>query len=99
MFHALLGPRDDSGQLRQENGVAPLLFLMAIKRVAPAWARLSLSSEDGVEITEQIRNESSILEFFGESLESVRQAAEDLGLVEKRLDLSLIETDLPDFSF
>lgn len=92
-------PANASGQIRKEHGIAPLLFLMALKRIAPAGVRLSIASEDAVEIGPDLKLETRALEFFGATLDSVREAAEELRILERRIDLSQIETDWPDFSF
>lgn len=92
-------PNSASGQIKKENGVAPLLFLMAAKRIAPQGFRISISSEDSVEISDRLKQEAGALSFLGATLESIREVAEELGLLEKRLDLTEIETDFADFSF
>ena len=88
-----------AGSLLKEHGVFSLLLIMALKKVAPEGITISLSHEDGVEISCQLKMESQALSFFDTDLESVRSIAEAIGLLEKRLDLSMVETELDDFYF
>ena len=88
-----------AGSLLKEHGVFSLLLIMALKKVAPDGITISLSHEDGVEISDQLKMESQALSFFDTDLESVRSIAEAIGLLEKRLDLSMVETELDDFYF
>jgi len=88
-----------AGSLLKEHGVFSLLLIMALKKVAPDGITISLSHEDSVEISDQLKMESQALSFFDTNLESVRSIAEEIGLLEKRLDLSMVETELEDFYF
>jgi predicted DNA-binding WGR domain protein len=87
-----------AGQLNPGHGVMPLLYLMALKRSAPPGMAVSIASEDEVEISDNPKLEARALKFFGADLESVREAAEALELMQKRIDFSKLEIDLPDFS-
>jgi len=87
-----------AGQLNPGHGVLPLLYLMALKRSAPPGITVSIASEDEVDISDNPKLEARALKFFGAGLESVREAAEALGLMQKRIDFSKLEIDLPDFS-
>jgi hypothetical protein len=88
-----------AGSLLKEHGIGSLMLIMALKKVAPDGITISLSHEDGVEISDQLKLESQALSFFDTDLESVRSIAEAIGLLEKRLDLSMVETELDDFYF
>lgn len=91
--------QNNAGSLLKEAGVAPLLWLMAIKRRAERGITISMSHEDGVEISSDLRKESEVLSFFGVDLESIREIAERIGLLEKRVDLSQIASEQADFYF
>ena len=91
--------KPQAGQLLPEHGAGPLLLLMALKKNAADGITISLSHEDGVEISDQLKMESQALSFFDTDLESVRSVAEEIGLLDKRLDLSLVVTELEDFYF
>jgi predicted DNA-binding WGR domain protein len=89
-----------AGSLLKENGVGSLLLLMALKKKgAPTGITISLSHEDGVEISDQLKLESQSLSLFDTDLESNRSIAESLDLLDKRLDLSTVETFVDDFYF
>jgi hypothetical protein len=89
-----------AGSLLKENGVGSLLLLMALKKKgAPSGVIVTLCHEDGVEISDQLKLESQALSFFDTDLESVRSIAESLDLLDKRLDLSTVETFVDDFYF
>lgn len=88
-----------AGSLLKENGVGSLLLLMALKKCAPNGVTVTLSHEDGVEISDQLKLESQALSFFDTDLESVRSLAERIDLIDKRLDLSTVETSVDDFYF
>lgn len=88
-----------AGSLLKENGVGSLLLLMALKKCAPNGVTVTLSHEDGVEISDQLKLESQALSFFDTDLESVRSLAERIDLIDKRLDLSTVETLIDDFYF
>lgn len=89
----------NSGIINKEDGVFVFLFLLALKKFAPVGVTVSLSHEDGVEISDQLKLETQALSYFGNELESVRQIAEEIGLLQKRLDLSTIAPELEDFYF
>jgi hypothetical protein len=89
-----------AGSLLKENGVGSLLLLMALKKKgAPSGVTISLSREDGIEISDQLKLESQALSFFDTDLEFVRSLAESIDLLDKRLDLSTVETFVDDFYF
>jgi hypothetical protein len=71
-----------------DSGVRPLLFLMALKKRALSGVRVSLATEDGLEIGDDLRTETAVLATFGTNLESVRPLAEALGLLQPRFNLA-----------
>jgi len=85
--------------LSKENGVASLLLLMVLKKNAPEGITVSLSHEDGVEISDHLKLETEALSFFDADLESIRQIAEEMGLLVKRVDLTMIAPEQEDFYF
>ena len=91
--------KNDSGSLLKENGVNALVLLLAIKKSAPNTISVSLSHEDSVEITDQLKSESLALSFFDTDLESVRPLAQELKLLDKRIDLSTVDSEIADFYF
>jgi predicted DNA-binding WGR domain protein len=91
--------KNDSGSLLKENGVNALVLLLAIKKSAPNTISVSLSHEDSVEITDQLKSESLALSFFDTDLESVRPLAQELKLLDKRIDLSSVDSEIADFYF
>jgi predicted DNA-binding WGR domain protein len=92
--------KPSAGSLLKENGVGSLLLLMTLKKKgAPNGVTVSISQEDGVEISDQLKLESQALSFFDTDLESVRSIAESIDLLDKRLDLSTVETFVDDFYF
>ena len=60
---------------------------------------VSLSHEDAVEISDQLKLETQALSYFDIDLESIRHIAEEIGLLVKRLDLSTIAPEYQDFYF
>ncbi|MDZ4152964.1 hypothetical protein [Methylicorpusculum sp.] len=72
---------------------------MAMMKVAPKQVSIHLSHDDGVDISNKIKLESKALSIFDTDLESVRPVAESLGLLEKRIDLSLVSSSQDDFYF
>lgn len=89
----------NSGIIKKEAGVFVFLFLLALKKFAPSGVTVSLSHEDGVEISDQLKLETQALSYFDTDLESVRHIAEEIGLLVKRLDLSTIAPEYQDFYF
>jgi hypothetical protein len=91
--------KPDAGFFKKEDGVAPLLLLLALKKAAPDGITVSLSHDDQVEISAQLKKEAEALSFFGTDLESIRSIAEIIGLLEKKLDLSLVTAEVEDYYF
>ncbi|WP_051331343.1 hypothetical protein [Methylocaldum szegediense] len=77
-----------AGQIPIEQGVVPLLVLMAMKWLAPDGVTVSIATEDGIEVGTDLRAEARLLAQFGTYLEGVRPLAEALGLIEPRINLS-----------
>ncbi|MBS3951720.1 MAG: hypothetical protein KGZ88_02090 [Methylomicrobium sp.] len=99
-LHAMLnGHLSNAGKLFKQQGVASLLLFMAMMKVAPKQVSIHLSHDDGVDISNKIKLESKALSIFDTDLESVRPVAESLGLLEKRIDLSLVSSSQDDFYF
>ncbi len=85
-----------AGHLAVENGVTALLFLMAIINCNTVGnITLSLAYES-IEVTHLIKNETAALAYFGATLDSVRNLAEDLKLLERPLNLAFIESTVDD---
>lgn len=91
--------KSEAGFWLKEDGVFPFLLLMAMKKHVPGGITISLSHEDSVEISDHLKLETQALSFFGTDLESIRSIAEILGLLAKRLDLSMIAPEHEDFYF
>ena len=89
----------NSGIINKEDGVFVFLFLLALKKFAPVGVTVSLSHEDGVEISDQLKLEIEALSYFDTNLESIRSISEEIGLLQKRFDLSTIAPELEDFYF
>lgn len=88
-----------AGSLRHADGIGALLLIMALKKIAPEGILVSLSHDDGVEISAQLKLESQALAFFDSDLQSVRSIAEHIALLDKKLDLAMIESETDDFYF
>ena len=75
----------NSGIINKEDGVFVFLFLLALKKFAPRGVTVSLSHEDGVEISDQLKLEIEALSYFDTNLESIRSISEEIGLLQKGL--------------
>lgn len=91
--------KNDAGSFLKKDGVASLLLLMALKRRAPEGLIISMSHDDGIEISSTLKLETEALSFFDTDLESVRPIAEKFGLLAKRIDLSMVAPELEDLYF
>ncbi|HUL12814.1 MAG TPA: hypothetical protein VLU73_11700 [Methylococcaceae bacterium] len=85
--------RDRSGIIKPEGkaGIKPVLFLMALQKLTlglPLGVRVSLATEDGIEIGHDLRNETAVLTLFGTDMEAVRPLAEVLGLLQPKINLA-----------
>ena len=88
-----------AGSLRHADGVGALLLIMALKKIAPEGILVSLSHDDSVEISAQLKLESQALAFFDSDVQSVRSIAEHISLLDKKLDLAMIASETDDFYF
>jgi hypothetical protein len=81
----------------EQAGIRPVLYLMALQKLTqdlPSGVRVSLATEDGIEIGHDLRNEAAVLTLFGTDVEGVRPLAETLGLLQPRINLAVeIQTD------
>ena len=90
---------DRSGIVKpdEQAGIQPVLYLMALQKLTeglPPGVRVSLATEDGIEIGHDLRRETSVLTLFGTDLDGVRPLAEALGLLQPRINLAeAIRTD------
>jgi hypothetical protein len=50
--------------------------------------RVSLATEDGIEIGHDLRSEAAVLTLFGTDMEAVRPLAEVLGLLQPKINLA-----------
>lgn len=91
--------KSEAGSFLKEDGVGPLLLLMALKKAAPDGISIALSHDDNVEISHKLKLEGQALSFFGSDLESVRETAEMIGLLDKRLDLAMVESNVGNYYF
>ncbi len=83
-----------AGQIVLDQGVVPLLILMTIKKLAPENVSVSLATENGIEIGHDLRSETAVLTLFGTDLDGVRPLAENLGLLQPKINLAeAIRTD------
>ncbi len=89
--------RSGSVKTDEPAGIRPVLYLMALQKRTRALApgvRVSLATEDGIEIGYDLRSETAVLTSFGTDLESVRPLAETLGLLQPKINLAVaIRTD------
>lgn len=88
-----------AGSLQKQNSVASLLLLMTLKKVAVEPIKVSLAFEDDLEISDQLKLEKQALAFFDTDLESVRDIAVALKLIEKPIVLAAINTNIADLFF
>jgi hypothetical protein len=91
--------QDRSGSIKPDGkaGIKPVLYLMALQKLTQELSpgvRVSLATEDGIEIGHDLRSEAAVLTLFGTDLEGVRPLAETLGLLQPRINLAeAIHTD------
>lgn len=84
-----------AGQLSKSDGVIPLLFLMALKKLqSEAFLKILISADNGIEISDNLKEEPQALAFFDESLDTVRTIAEATGLLLKSLSLHGIQPEI-----
>jgi hypothetical protein len=88
-----------SGQIQQAHGIMPWLVLMALKFKDFAGVEIGIATEHGREVSADLKAESEVLAFFGTDLDSIRPAAEILGLLKPKLNLALAMADQDDSWF
>lgn len=89
-----------AGQLTKSDGVIPLLFLMALKKLqSETFLNILISADNGTEISDNLKEEPQALAFFDESVDTVRTIAEETGLLLKSLSLTGIQPEIADSYF
>lgn len=88
-----------SGQIKPKQGITPWLFLMALKHKGFFKVEIDIATERSREVSTDLNAEQEVLDFFGTDLESVREAAEVLGLLKRKLNLASVMTDTLDCWF
>jgi len=88
-----------SGQIQQAHGVMPWLLLMALKFRDFTGVEIGIATENGRELSTDLRAEPEVLAFFGTGLDRVRPVAEMLGLLQPRLNLASALSDTDDCWF
>ena len=74
-----------SGQVAKEDGIQPVLWLMALKREVDY---VHIADEMGVDISTDISAETGVLRFFDTDIAQIRPMAEALGLLRPRLNIA-----------
>jgi len=92
-------PERKSGILYPEDGPVPLLVLLALKKRDIPGVSVSVVDEEGVEIGINLHAEEKTLAFLGTTFEEVRELAETLGVVNKRLELDRLDAPVPNMYF
>ena len=77
-----------SGQIHKVHGMSPCLFLLALKHKAFAGVEIDIATENGREVSTDLKTEQEVLAFFGADIENIRPVAEVLGLLKPKLDLA-----------
>ena len=90
---------DLSGQIHLEHGVLPWLWLMALKHAAFPGVSVGIATENGRDVSAELKAEAEVLALFDTDLETIRPLAESLGLLKPRLDLALAMADHTDHWF
>ena len=88
-----------SGQIKQVHGVLPCLFLLALKHQAFKGVDIDIATETARDLSVDLKVEQEVLAFFGTDLDSIREAAEVLGLLKPRLNLASAMSDMDDCWF
>jgi hypothetical protein len=88
-----------SGQIQQTYGVMPWLLLMALKFRAFTGVDIGIATENGRELSADLKAEPEVLAFFGTDLDSVRPMAERLSLLQPKLNLALAMAEQDDSWF
>lgn len=88
-----------SGQIQQAHGVIPWLLLMALKFKGFNGVEIGIATENGRELSADLKAEAEVLAFFGTDLDSIRPVAERLGLLQPKLNLASALSDTDDCWF
>jgi hypothetical protein len=101
LINASLGEEafDLSGQIHFEHGVLPWLWLMALKHAAFPGVSVGIATENGRDVSAELKAETEVLALFDTDVEAIRPVAENLGLLKPRLDLALAMADQTDHWF
>jgi len=95
-----LGKVRHAGSLRRANGVAALLFLLTMRHLTSSPdVTVQVVKADGGDIGKDLRKEEALLMTFESSVELITGAAEEVGLIPKRVKLSNFDTDRSDYWF
>ncbi|WAR43585.1 hypothetical protein [Methylomonas rapida] len=90
---------DLSGQIDLEHGLLPWLWLMALKHAAFPGVLVGIATENGRDVSADLKAETEVLALFDTDVEAIRPLAESLGLLKPRLDLALAMADQTDHWF
>ena len=85
-----------SGQIKQAQGVRPLLFLLALKKLGLEGLDIGIASENSREVSVDLKAEAELLAFFETDIDRIRPLAEALGLLRPRLNLAVAIPDAED---
>jgi hypothetical protein len=88
-----------SGQIQQDHGAMPWLLLMALKFRDFAGVEIGIATENGRELSAELKAEPEVVAFFGTDLDGIRPVAERLGLLKPKLNLALAMADQDDSWF
>jgi len=90
---------DLSGQIHLEHGVLPWLWLMALNQAAVPGVSVGIATENGRDVSADLKAETDVLALFDTDIEAIRPLAESLGLLKPRIDLALAMADQTDHWF
>lgn len=90
---------DLSGQIHREHEVLPWLWLMALKQAAFPGVSVGIATENGRDVSANLKAETEVLAIFDTDVEAIRPLAESLGLLKPRLDLASAMSDQTDHWF
>lgn len=90
---------DLSGQIHREHEVLPWLWLMALKQAAFPGVSVGIATENGRDVSANLKAETEVLALFDTDVEAIRPLAESLGLLKPRLDLASAMSDQTDHWF
>lgn len=88
-----------SGQIKSAHGVLPWLFLLALKSKGFQDVAIDIATETARDLSVDLKVEQDVLAFFGTDLDSIRETAELLGLLKRRLNLAAAMSDTDDCWF